>query len=112
MTNYPLNITGPDACLSGVIGLGVFDGFHLGHQQFISHCDSILSLFPHPRNVLRNETCRYLLLADERHIFFKNTCVLAFTKEIARMSPETFLSAICERFHPTGFVIGYDFHCV
>ena len=30
------------------LGIGVFDGVHLGHQYIINQCDAILTFSPHP----------------------------------------------------------------
>ncbi|MEK9657566.1 MAG: riboflavin biosynthesis protein RibF [bacterium] len=97
----------PGSC--GVLGLGVFDGCHLAHQELAKHCDTLLSLFPHPRMVLGNESCQYLSMPEERKVFYERSLVLRFTPEVATLSALSFLEKLCHQLSPTGFVVGYDF---
>lgn len=105
-----LDISGYDKLPAGMLGLGVFDGFHLGHQSLANHCDSLLSIYPHPRHVIFNEQKEYLMLKNERNWFFNRTFILNFNTFVASLKPEEFLTKLCHYLQPSGFVIGYDFH--
>ena len=93
----------------GRLALGVFDGFHLGHQQLAKKADSLLSIFPHPKTIVRNEECDYLSFPEERLALFKQSYILEFTVQVAALSAQDFLAALHSQLSPTGYVVGYDF---
>jgi len=87
---------------------GVFDGLHRGHQQIISGLTKlaadapaaamVLTFTPHPRSVLcpgsapSRLTAREQLLRCLSALGVQATVFLPFTRELAAMSPELFLS--------------------
>jgi len=107
MQNYLIrsNIKG------GVMGLGVFDGYHLGHQELLKHCDHALSFFPHPDYVLKkNKNIQYLTTIDELFTFFPKVSVLQFDEDMSKKLPTAFMEdVIMSTFSPKKLVVGYDF---
>ncbi|NQY74949.1 MAG: riboflavin biosynthesis protein RibF [Candidatus Margulisbacteria bacterium] len=94
-----------------ILGIGVFDGMHLGHQQIADKCTHLLTFNPHPDLVLqKNNTLKRLTTLDELRLLYPNLICLAFTSEIAKLSPEDFLNkVILENLSPSTIMVGYDF---
>lgn len=90
-----------------VVAIGIFDGFHLGHQQLISKLVSYAHKFdaksvvftfdPHPANVHVGEgTVKLLYPLDRRIEFLKKAGVdevkvLEYSLDFARQLPEEFV---------------------
>jgi riboflavin kinase / FMN adenylyltransferase len=109
-----------------VVTIGVFDGVHRGHQHVIARAVEIararnlpvvvVTFDPHPDEVLRPgphppylTTLRRLaeLLAG---LGVAALCVLPFTPEFSRLSPDEFVRAVLsERLHAAAVVVGEDF---
>jgi len=110
--------------VSGAVAVGVFDGLHLGHRALLerarsraggAHCVAV-SFEPHPDIVLAREfrplppltplpekRARLARMGVELH-------VLAFTRELAALEPETFVTRhLVEPFAPDWLVVGEDF---
>ena len=99
-------------CASGpvVMGIGVFDGVHLGHRKMISVLSDMarrlgavpvaLTFFPHPRAVLFPDDPPRLLLPPEerlerlREAGAAEVMSVDFTKETAETPPERFLEQL------------------
>ncbi len=107
------------------VTIGVFDGVHRGHQHLAAvllerarqeHLASIaLTFHPHPRTVLRPGTAiTYLTSLEERvellqRLGLDAVGVLAFTSELAQLSPLEFLSLLVEELDLKLLVVGPDF---
>lgn len=107
------------------VTIGVFDGVHRGHQHLVSALldrarrqglGSVAVTFnPHPRTVLRPGTAvTYLTSLEERvellqALGLDGVAVLAFTSELAQLSPADFLSLLVEELEMRLLVIGPDF---
>jgi riboflavin kinase/FMN adenylyltransferase len=91
-----------------VVTFGVFDGLHLAHQQIMRRAierarvmkvpATVVTFDPHPRAVLHPETAPPLLQTFEQKMVgmerlgIDQTVVLAFTRELSRLSADDFLS--------------------
>lgn len=108
------------------IGLGNFDGVHLGHQQLISQLVEsarkaggtavVFTFEPHPAVVLKPETAPPLLLAPElkqRMIAaFGVDLLLAvpFSREFAMLTPEVFVKEVlCDEIGAESVFVGYNY---
>jgi len=93
------------------LGLGIFDGFHLGHQELLSHCSDALTFHPHPSFVLKKSSeFKSLTSLDELRYFIPSLRVLTFNHDLAMMSAESFLNDIVlGQFSPKKIVVGYDY---
>lgn len=97
------------------VGLGNFDGVHLGHRQVLKQAAWGLTFHPHPREVLvgvRDNAglVEYLTPLDEKQQLIPNLMVLNFTKAFAAMSPEQFVKDILvKKLKVKKVYVGYDF---
>ncbi|WP_278312865.1 bifunctional riboflavin kinase/FAD synthetase [Lolliginicoccus levis] len=109
-----------------VLTIGVFDGVHRGHARLISKAveearrlgvPSVLMTFdPHPSEVVRpgshpaqlSTLTRRAELVEELGIDI--FCVMPFTLELSRLSPDAFVHEILvERLHVAEVVVGDNF---
>ncbi|NNE33555.1 MAG: bifunctional riboflavin kinase/FAD synthetase [Winogradskyella sp.] len=110
-----------------VVTIGTFDGIHIGHQKILKRVLSlakkhnyepaVLTLFPHPRMVLKKgDDIKLLNTIDERiallHDFgISNVIVKEFTADFANLSPENYVKDIlANELNSKIIVIGYDHH--
>lgn len=107
------------------VTIGVFDGVHRGHQQLVSllleHArkqglaTAALTFNPHPRSVLQpGVIITYLTSVEERvellqALGLDAVGVLAFTSELAQLSPREFLQLLVEELEMKLLVVGPDF---
>ncbi|WP_071392761.1 FAD synthetase family protein [Bacillus tuaregi] len=111
----------PDVAMA----LGYFDGVHLGHQRVIQTAKekaksqnlslAVLSFFPHPKSVLfPNKEVFYLEPLEQKaeklerlgvHIFY----VVEFTKELAKVEPDQFLSDYIIGLNAKEIICGFDY---
>ena len=106
-----VTIKGLDHLPVKTLGLGVFDGMHLAHQELFKHCDALLTFDPHPDILLnQSSTLEYLTNIEERQFYCRRLLVLEFTKDIAALTPEVFLKEIIQGIlNPSKLVVGNDF---
>ncbi len=109
-----------------VLGMGNFDGVHLGHQEIIKNCvyaasifkseAVILSFAPHPVSVLRPDLYRGLIMTnDDKYqkilrLGIDKIIEIKFDKEFAKISAEDFLSAIFFSLRPKKIITGDNFY--
>jgi riboflavin kinase/FMN adenylyltransferase len=109
----------------GIIALGNFDGFHLGHQAVVGRAiewaraegrPAIVATFdPHPMRLFRPDSVFFRLTTlDQRERLFGEAgaaamLVFEFTRALAEYSPEEFISLLVEDFGAAGVVTGEDF---
>jgi riboflavin kinase/FMN adenylyltransferase len=109
-----------------VATIGVFDGVHRGHQQIIGHAvkragelgvSSVVVTFdPHPAEVVRPGSHPAVLTEPGRKAELIEAlgvdvlCVIPFTAEFSRLSPEAFVhDALVEHLHTALVVVGENF---
>jgi riboflavin kinase / FMN adenylyltransferase len=109
-----------------VVTLGMYDGVHRGHQKLIGAAvararamrrPSLLVTFdPHPAEVIRPGSHPAILTSLDRKaelvaaLGIDAMCVLPFTSELMRMSPESFThTVLVEKLHAAEVVVGENF---
>ena len=88
------------------LALGSFDGLHVGHRTVIRHAinagigvPSVVSFWPHPREVLFGEARLRLDLPEEKlsllqPLGVEQLVLVPFTKDLASLSGEAFVRSI------------------
>jgi riboflavin kinase/FMN adenylyltransferase len=116
----------PEAFRGGVIALGNFDGFHIGHQAVVARAvararaegrPAIVATFdPHPAAFFQPQTRHFRLTTlDQRERLFAEAgadamLVIGFDRALADLSPDHFVAeALAGRFGAAGIVTGMDF---
>lgn len=109
-----------------VVTIGVFDGIHRGHQAIIGHAvkrardlgiQSVVVTFdPHPAEVVRPGSHPAVLTGPARKAELIESlgvdvlCVLPFTVEFSRRTPEQFVhDLLVEHLHAALVVVGENF---
>jgi len=110
---------------TSVIGLGYFDGVHLGHQELIKHISqmsqnkavlsSILTFSDSIDKVLGKDFLGEITPLNHRLKLFEelgiDICyVLEFNEEIAKLSKDDFITEILNKLNIQGCVCGQDYH--
>ncbi|MBS1370237.1 MAG: riboflavin biosynthesis protein RibF [Lentisphaeria bacterium] len=106
------------------LGIGVFDGVHLGHRLIMAEVLSTagetgsvpaaMTFDPHPRAVLRPDESPMLLVPLKERVRLLREAgaelvwVLPFTPEFARLKPEQFLDRLfgCPEIEVAGICVG------
>jgi riboflavin kinase / FMN adenylyltransferase len=109
-----------------VVTIGMYDGVHRGHQKLIGAAVAraralrrpslLLTFDPHPAEVVRPGSHPAILTSLDRkaelvaELGVDAMCVLPFTPEFMRLSPETFThTVLVEHLHAAQVVIGQNF---
>jgi riboflavin kinase/FMN adenylyltransferase len=109
-----------------VVTIGVFDGFHRGHQVIVSEAVRLararrlpcvaITFDPHPSAVLRTGTGVPMLASVGRRIELLGQAgvdavwVLRFTTELSMLTPDRFVEEVLvARLHPAAVVVGENF---
>ncbi len=109
-----------------VVATGFFDGVHLGHRQVIRQLveaaavrgveSTVLTFWPHPRNVLQKEARDLRLLTTLQQkkdmlleLGVDHVEVLPFTKDFSTMTVEEYLrETVIGKYGGTAVLLGYD----
>jgi len=109
-----------------VVTIGMYDGVHRGHQELIGAAVAraramrrpclLLTFDPHPAEVIRPGSHPAILTSMDRkaelvaELGVDAMCVLPFTPEFMRLSPETFThTVLVEQLHVAQVVVGENF---
>jgi riboflavin kinase/FMN adenylyltransferase len=109
-----------------VVTIGVFDGVHRGHQLIIGSAVEraralgvpavVLTFDPHPSEVVRPGSHPPMLTSQQvkaqllEQLGVDVMCVLPFTLEFSRLSPDEFVHAVLvERLHARVVLVGENF---
>ncbi|MGY1634263.1 bifunctional riboflavin kinase/FAD synthetase [Geodermatophilus sp. SYSU D01186] len=109
-----------------VVTVGMYDGVHRGHQELIGTAVArarsagrpclLLTFDPHPSEVVRPGSHPAILTSMDRKaelvadLGVDAMCVLPFTPEFMRLSPETFThTVLVEHLHVASVVVGENF---
>jgi riboflavin kinase / FMN adenylyltransferase len=116
----------PDGWGRSVVTIGVFDGVHRGHQRVVGRAVEaaarlglpvvVVTFDPHPDEVVRPGSHPPFLCTARRRaellagLGADAVCVLPFTPEFSRLSPDEFVWAVLvDRLHAARVVVGEDF---
>ncbi len=109
------------------IALGSFDGLHRGHRRVINAVTEVLpvapppvvptvvSFWPHPREVLHGETRLRLDLPEEKlellePLGIEQLVLVPFTRELSALTPERFVQEVlAERLQACRIAVGTNF---
>lgn len=107
------------------IALGSFDGLHKGHLSLVEKIvklskengdKSIVYTFKnHPRTLLKRNGEVKLLLDNKSKVEIlkakgvDEVVFEEFTEEFMKISPENFISNLCEKFNVKGIVVGFNY---
>ncbi|HEU0103505.1 MAG TPA: bifunctional riboflavin kinase/FAD synthetase [Mycobacteriales bacterium] len=109
-----------------VVTIGVFDGVHRGHQQIIAAVVAraaalgvpsvVVTFDPHPAEVVRPGSHPPMLTSQRyradllEQIGVDVVCVLPFTREFSRLTPDGFVhQVLVESLHASAVVVGENF---
>jgi riboflavin kinase / FMN adenylyltransferase len=109
-----------------VVTIGMYDGVHRGHQTLIGAAVAqarslgrpclLLTFDPHPAEVIRPGSHPAILTSMDRkaelvaELGVDAMCVLPFTQEFMRLSPESFThTVLVEHLHAAQVVVGENF---
>ena len=110
------------ARLPTAIALGSFDGLHAGHRKVINEItnddtaiSTVVSFWPHPREVLYGETRLRLDLPSEKTellkpLGVKQLVLIPFNKELASLTSDAFVNKVLlKTLHARRIAIGANF---
>lgn len=108
-----------------LLTIGVFDGVHLGHMSLISELikrareqqliSTVITFWPNPQEIISSgKRVPFLTDPEQRAILLKEAGVelvvtLPFTKRLASLSAEEFVSLLIKHLRICGLVVGPDF---
>lgn len=110
-----------------VIGLGFFDGVHLGHGAILNNVKSmaekmgaksaVITFDDHPLSYVNGESVKLLTSPEDRCKLMRELygideiIVLRFNRSLMTMNWNEFLDILISDYHAVGLVFGYDYSC-
>ena len=107
------------------MGLGIFDGLHLGHERIIKRIiqtarrnkgtSIIITFHPHPLKILYGKKFLPLLISLEHRLKLLeqlklDVClVIDFNKRFSEIPADKFINEIVKKFNPLKIVVGENF---
>jgi riboflavin kinase / FMN adenylyltransferase len=108
------------------IGLGNFDGLHIGHMELINQLikksveyklkSFVYTFYKHPENILGNKSFNYIITKQDKKIrLLKNTsldilCFEEFTDSFSKIAPREFVKNILvDELNIKLAVVGFDY---
>ena len=104
------------------LAIGSFDGLHEGHRNLIKavvnyndHVPTIASFWPHPREILFNETRLRLDLPEEKlplleSLGIQQLVLIPFNANLSRLSPNEFIkNIVLEQLKAKNIFVGANF---
>jgi len=92
------------------LGLGVFDGLHLGHRSIAQKCDALVTFYPHPDLILnKHHSLKRLTTLRELQILYRQLWVIRFNRKLSQVPYQAFLESLVDQIKPKKIVVGYDF---
>ncbi|TET34577.1 MAG: bifunctional riboflavin kinase/FAD synthetase [Planctomycetota bacterium] len=120
---YELDAITPGQFIRPVLTLGIFDGFHRGHQALIHKLnewaakvegESVVITFDRiPERVLQNKEPFQITSLPHRLLLFENyginaAIVVEFNENFAQINAGDFIRLLAERISPHGILMGFD----
>ncbi|HXV28310.1 MAG TPA: riboflavin biosynthesis protein RibF [bacterium] len=122
-----LDVFHPDPSRPLILGIGNFDGLHLGHQALIQYVlektrrlqgvSGILTFREHPQQILHPESKPPLLMTSDYKLFLMKEfgidyCFwIPFTETLSQMEPEVFVAKVlAEQLRVKEVCLGYNAH--
>lgn len=109
-----------------VVGLGNFDGFHMGHQSLFQNvcklareldvAPAILIFRSHTKSIVKGKVPPILTTFEDKIAIAEKlgldlAFIIEFNKEFAANTPEEFIhKVLCKKIHAKGVVVGPNFH--
>ncbi|MDJ1312936.1 MAG: riboflavin biosynthesis protein RibF [Candidatus Midichloria mitochondrii] len=117
--------SGPFSIGPSVVGLGNFDGVHLGHQEIVKNCvyfakilgakPVVVSFLPHPVSLIRPESYLGLIESYEDkvnkllNLGIANVISLKFDQAFAKLPAHEFINLLFKKFNPKKIITGSNF---
>lgn len=121
---YELDSYMKNPIVENVSAIGFFDGLHLGHQQLVNKtlevakakelAAGLITFWPSPASVLKNQKEHLLTTIDERIEIAKSLgidlfIVIRFSKNLSQLSPDDFYHKVIKKLNVKHLVCGEDF---
>ena len=120
-----IRLPGDLAGSESLVTIGAFDGIHLGHQHLIGQLMAqaraqerlagLITFYPHPATVLSPQHMPlYLTTPGEKAILLEQLgldwiAVLNFDRQLAALSPHTFMQHLYQHLNMRGLYVSKDF---
>ncbi len=114
--------------IKAVISIGVYDGFHYGHQRIINHtvkgakerenCKAVVFTFAqNPKTIVGRNPFKKPLMSERQKVDYFTKLgvdflvVIDFSVDISKLTGEAFIQRCCSMFDIQSVVVGEGFRC-